>query len=52
MVCPMVSEVNPGYVEKLDFIDRNGGNASSVEREIGSFERELEAIKQTLGDGR
>jgi hypothetical protein len=39
------------HVEKLDQIKKDGGHASSVEREIRNFERELEAIKQTLGDG-
>jgi len=34
MVYPMASEVNPGHVEKLGKIKKDGGYASSVEGEI------------------
>lgn len=36
------------HTAKLGDIKREGGHASSVEREIRNFEREIEAIKQTL----
>ncbi|MEE9336258.1 MAG: polymorphic toxin-type HINT domain-containing protein [Granulosicoccaceae bacterium] len=37
--------------ENLEKYKEAGGHTSSVEREIRNFERELEAIKQTLGEG-
>lgn len=37
------------YVEKLSEIKKSGGHASSVEREIRNFEREIAAIKQISG---
>jgi RHS repeat-associated protein len=39
------------HLEKLDKYKAEGGFTSSIEREIRNFERELEAIKQTLGGG-